>query len=54
MFLGSFDEDFTKFQTDVVSAVEKFRELGVTRLIIDVTNNGGRHATCVTRRIALD
>jgi C-terminal processing protease CtpA/Prc len=42
MFLGSFaDLDFTRFQTDVDSAVKAMKAAGVSKLLIDVTNNGG-------------
>ncbi|CCM00765.1 uncharacterized protein FIBRA_02806 [Fibroporia radiculosa] len=42
MFVGSFDpDDYNGFQNDVVSAVTQFKEAGATRLIVDLTNNGG-------------
>ncbi|KAF7366694.1 TSPc domain-containing protein [Mycena sanguinolenta] len=41
MFVGSFDDDFTQFQNDTVSAITAFQKAGVTRLIIDLSNNGG-------------
>jgi hypothetical protein len=42
MFVGSFEPDnYTGFQTDVDSAVKAFKTAGVTKLLIDVTNNGG-------------
>ncbi|KAI0686326.1 hypothetical protein BC835DRAFT_1408615 [Cytidiella melzeri] len=42
MFVGSFEpDDFNSFQTDTVAAVNEFQASGVTRLIIDLTNNGG-------------
>jgi C-terminal processing protease CtpA/Prc len=41
MFIGSFEGDFEGFQTDTVSAIAAFKDAGVTRLIIDLTNNGG-------------
>jgi C-terminal processing protease CtpA/Prc len=41
MFIGSFGGDFAGFQTDVVSAVSAFKAAGVTKLLIDLTNNGG-------------
>ncbi|KAJ6588363.1 hypothetical protein B0H19DRAFT_1248035 [Mycena capillaripes] len=41
MFIGSFEGDFEGFQTDTVSAISAFKDAGVTRLIIDLSNNGG-------------
>ncbi|KAJ7151448.1 hypothetical protein C8R43DRAFT_1005222 [Mycena crocata] len=41
MFIGSFGGDFEQFQTDTVSAISAFKEAGVTKLLVDVTNNGG-------------
>ncbi|KAK7042445.1 TSPc domain-containing protein [Favolaschia claudopus] len=42
MFVGSFGPNsFDGFQGDVVSAVNAFKAAGVTRLLIDLTNNGG-------------
>lgn len=41
MFVGSFEGDFTQFQTDTQAAIEEFQASGVTRLLIDLTNNGG-------------
>ncbi|EJD02041.1 uncharacterized protein FOMMEDRAFT_141224 [Fomitiporia mediterranea MF3/22] len=41
MFVGSFEGDFVQFQTDTVSAMNHFLSVGVTRLLIDLTNNGG-------------
>ncbi|KAF7329787.1 TSPc domain-containing protein [Mycena kentingensis (nom. inval.)] len=41
LFVGSFGGDFNGFQDDVVAAVDSFKTAGVTRLIIDLTNNGG-------------
>ncbi|KAF9256020.1 hypothetical protein L218DRAFT_882730 [Marasmius fiardii PR-910] len=42
MFVGSFGPlDFDQFQADVVAAIDAFKEAGVTRLLIDLTNNGG-------------
>ncbi|KAJ7855118.1 hypothetical protein B0H14DRAFT_2754840 [Mycena olivaceomarginata] len=41
MFIGSFEGDFEGFQTDTASAIAAFKDAGVTRLIIDLTNNGG-------------
>lgn len=41
MFVGSFEGDFNQFQTDTQAAIAQFKKSGVTRLIIDLTNNGG-------------
>ncbi|KAJ7856576.1 hypothetical protein B0H13DRAFT_2237799 [Mycena leptocephala] len=41
MFIGSFEGDFEGFQNDTVSAITAFKAAGVTRLIIDLHNNGG-------------
>lgn len=41
MFVGSFEGDFEQFQTDTVAAIQQFQASGVTRLIVDLTNNGG-------------
>ena len=41
MFIGSFEGDFSQFQTDVDAAIKQFQSSGVTRVIIDLTNNGG-------------
>ncbi|EEB97028.1 hypothetical protein MPER_03737, partial [Moniliophthora perniciosa FA553] len=45
MFVGSFSPDgntgFDQFQADVVSAINAFKGAGVSRLLIDLTNNGG-------------
>ncbi|EIM87280.1 uncharacterized protein STEHIDRAFT_156264 [Stereum hirsutum FP-91666 SS1] len=42
MFVGSFEPtDFDQFQFDVQAAVENFQAANVTRLLIDLTNNGG-------------
>lgn len=42
MFVGTFSPaDFYGFQDDVKSAMDKFQEAGVTKLLIDLTNNGG-------------
>jgi len=41
MFVGSFDGDFNQFQVDVEAAVNQFNASGVTRLLVDVTNNPG-------------
>lgn len=41
MFVGSFEGDFDGFQSDTVSAINAFKQAGVTKLLIDLTNNGG-------------
>ncbi|KAI0790457.1 hypothetical protein C8Q75DRAFT_117560 [Abortiporus biennis] len=41
MFVGSFEGDFVQFQTDTQAAIAEFKAAGVTRLILDLTNNGG-------------
>ena len=41
MFVGSFEGDFVQFQTDTVAAMSSFVKAGVSRLLIDLTNNGG-------------
>ena len=41
MFVGSFEGDFFQFQTDTDAAIKAFQAAGVTRLIIDLSNNGG-------------
>ncbi|KAJ7672598.1 hypothetical protein DFH06DRAFT_96835 [Mycena polygramma] len=41
MFIGSFEGDFDGFQTDTISAIAAFKAAGVTRLLIDLSNNGG-------------
>lgn len=41
MFVGSFEGDFNQFQTDTVAAMQDFKTSGVSRLLIDLTNNGG-------------
>lgn len=41
MFVGSFEGDFVQFQTDTVSAMDSFKSAGVSRLLIDLTDNGG-------------
>lgn len=46
MFVGSFDpEDYYGFQSQVADVVSAFQEAGVTQLLIDLTNNGGKHRT---------
>lgn len=45
MFVGSFEGDFNQFQTDTVAAIQQFKASGVTRLLIDLTNNGGMSMT---------
>lgn len=45
MFVGSFDpEDYNGFQSQVAYVVSAFQAAGVTQLLIDLTNNGGRHS----------
>lgn len=45
MFVGSFEPtDFNQFQFDVQAAVQDFQAAGITRLLIDLTNNGGKSA----------
>ncbi|KAL5498002.1 hypothetical protein ACEPAH_2933 [Sanghuangporus vaninii] len=41
MFVGSFEGDFLQFQTDTVNAMNSFLSANVSRLLIDLTNNGG-------------
>lgn len=42
IFVGSFEpDDYAGFQTDVDSAVQSMKAAGVTKLLVDVTNNGG-------------
>ncbi|KAJ4491905.1 hypothetical protein C8J55DRAFT_502397 [Lentinula edodes] len=42
MFVGSFEpDDFDQFQADTVAAISAFQSAGVSRLLIDLTNNGG-------------
>ncbi|THH27364.1 hypothetical protein EUX98_g6832 [Antrodiella citrinella] len=41
MFVGSFEGDFVQFQTDTLAAIQQFQASGVTRLLLDLTNNGG-------------
>ncbi|KAK0460733.1 uncharacterized protein EV420DRAFT_1641267 [Desarmillaria tabescens] len=41
MFVGSFGGDFDAFMSDVVQSISAFQEAGVTRLLLDLTNNGG-------------
>ena len=46
MFVGSFSpavSAYFDFQRDVVSAIEQFKAAGVTRILVDLTNNGGKH-----------
>jgi len=48
MFVGSFSPaDFDQFQADTVAAITAFKAAGVTQLLIDLTNNGGKLYTCV-------
>jgi hypothetical protein len=41
MFVGSFGGDFNGFMSDVAGAIGDFKKAGVTKLLIDLTNNGG-------------
>ncbi|KZT22301.1 hypothetical protein NEOLEDRAFT_1138220 [Neolentinus lepideus HHB14362 ss-1] len=41
MFVGSFEGDYTQFQTDTQAAITSFQKAGVSRLLIDLSNNGG-------------
>ncbi|KAF8752157.1 peptidase S41 family protein [Rhizoctonia solani] len=41
LMVGSFGGDYTKFQTDTVAALAKFKSAGVQQLIVDTTGNGG-------------
>lgn len=45
MFIGSFEGDFDGFQNDTSSAISAFLAAGVTRLIIDLSNNGGMYGS---------
>lgn len=42
MFVGSFSGDFDGFMSDTVAAITSFQNAGVSQLIIDLTNNGGK------------
>lgn len=42
MFVGSFEDDFSEFQSDTQAAVAALQEAGVTRVLIDLTNNNGK------------
>lgn len=43
MFVGSFGpDDFDSFMVDTVAAVTDLKSKGATRLLIDVTSNGGK------------
>jgi hypothetical protein len=46
MFVGSFSDDFDRFQADVNSSVTQLQAAGATHLIIDLHNNGGRNSMC--------
>lgn len=51
MFVGSFEPtDFNQFQFDVQAAVENFQAANVTRLLIDLTNNGGKYTLTPSAR----
>ncbi|TFK31947.1 hypothetical protein BDQ12DRAFT_671469 [Crucibulum laeve] len=41
MYVGSFSEDPNSFEVDVISAITAFKSAGITRLLIDLTNNNG-------------
>ena len=44
MFVGSFEpDDFDQFQTDVRDTFTQFEAAGLTQLIVDLTNNGGKY-----------
>ena len=43
MSVGSFEGDFLQFQTDTVNAMNSFLSANVSRLLIDLTNNGGKN-----------
>ncbi|KAG6816400.1 hypothetical protein H0H87_006312 [Tephrocybe sp. NHM501043] len=42
MFVGSFGGDFDGFQADTVSAITAFKQAGISQLLLDLTNNGGK------------
>jgi len=43
MYVSTFKpNNFEQFQRDVESAVKEFTSKGVTKLIVDLHNNGGR------------
>ena len=42
MFIGSFDDDINEFQNDTQAAVAALGQAGVTRVLIDLTNNPGK------------
>ena len=42
MFVGSFEpDDFDQFMSDTAAAIASLQDAGVTKLLIDLTNNGG-------------
>ncbi|THH12597.1 hypothetical protein EW146_g7542 [Bondarzewia mesenterica] len=41
MYIGSFQDDFLGFETDVATTITAFKAAGITKLLIDVTNNAG-------------
>ena len=45
MYIGSFDTDLETFEDNAVATFMQFKESGVSQLIIDLTNNGGRDMT---------
>lgn len=43
MYVGTFSpSDYYGFQYDVEAAITGFKEAGVTKLLFDLTNNGGQ------------
>lgn len=42
MFVGSFEDDFDDFESDTQAAVAALQQAGVTRILIDLTNNPGK------------
>ncbi|ELU42825.1 peptidase family s41 domain-containing protein [Rhizoctonia solani AG-1 IA] len=50
LMVGSFGGDYTKFQTDTVAALAKFKSAGVQQLIVDTTGNGGGYVCLVLYR----
>lgn len=42
MFVGSFEDDFSEFQSNTQAAVAALQQAGVTRVLIDLTNNNGK------------
>ncbi|KAI0053221.1 hypothetical protein FA95DRAFT_941421 [Auriscalpium vulgare] len=52
MFIGSFEGDYTQFQTDTVAAIAQFQASGVTNLLIDLTDNGGERRVFLHQAVA--